>query len=94
MNLTPLRSEILCYPNLPLAVYREIAAHLQQLDGIVTELLSPTDTEFDYAHSQVGGLRVDYPDSLTPGDRQQLTAITEFYAARYGTPQRLQAPVK
>jgi len=93
VNLTPLRSEILCYPNLPLAVYREIAAHLCQLEGVGVKLLPATNTEFDYAHSQVGGLQVNYPDSLTPGDGQQLTAIIEFYGARYGKPQRLQAPV-
>ena len=81
-----MRSEILCYPNLPLAVYREIAAHLQQLDGVVTELLPPTDTEFDYAHSQVGGLRVNYPENLNPN--QHLNAIIDFYGAKYGTPQR------
>ena len=88
-----MRSEIICYPNLPLAVYREIAAHLQQLDGVVTELLPPTDTTFDYAHSQVGGLRFTYPDGFNPRNRQQLTAIIEFYAALYGTPQRLRTPV-
>jgi hypothetical protein len=83
-----LRSEIFCYPNLPLAVYREIAAHLQQVAGVVTELLPPTDRQFDYGHSQVGGLRLSFPEEMPGGDRQQITAIVEFYAAKYGPPQR------
>lgn len=86
-----MRSEILRYPNLPLAVYREIAAHLQQLDGVVVTLLPPNDTEFDYAHSQVGGLEATYPEDFSPGDRQRFNAIIEFYGHRYGMPQRSQA---
>ncbi|MEY2985033.1 MAG: hypothetical protein RLZZ568_1650 [Cyanobacteriota bacterium] len=88
MTLIPLRSEILCYQNLPLAVYREIAAHLQQVEGVVTELLPATERQFDYAHSQVGGLQMRVPEDLGIGDRQQITAIIEFYAAKYGHPQR------
>jgi hypothetical protein len=85
-QLSPLRSEILCYPHLPLAVYREIAAHLQQIDGVATELLPPSDTAFNYANSQIGGLLITYPEGLNPD--KHLNALIDFYGARYGTPQR------
>jgi hypothetical protein len=93
LKLIPLRSEILCYPNLPLAVYREIAAHLQQLDGVVTEFLPPTHTQFDYAHSQVGGLQINYPHPLPSEVHQRLNAIIDFYGERYGIPQRSEVPM-
>lgn len=88
MVTTALHSEIIAFPQLPLAVYREIAAHLQQLLGVKTELLSPQVTKFDYYQSQVGGLQLDYPVTLPEGDRQRLEEIIEFYAGRYGTPER------
>lgn len=49
----------LAIPRLPLAVYREIAAHLQAIDGVRTGLLPQTSREFDYLQSQVGGLWIE-----------------------------------
>ena len=85
---TALHSEVICFPQLPLAVYREMAAHLQQLSGVKTQLLSPQVTHFDYYQSQVGGLQLDYPATLPDDDRQRLEEIIEFYVGRYGTPER------
>lgn len=45
---------------LPLAVYREMAAHLRQVEGVKTDLLPQTATNFDYLQSQVGGLTLTY----------------------------------
>ncbi len=80
--------ETLIYPELPLAVYREVAAHLRQVNGVTTELLPQTATEFDYAQSQVGGLRFSHPAALSEQEKQQLEAIINFYAQRYGQPER------
>jgi len=38
-------------PGLPLAVYREVAAHLQQVEGVETGLLPQTAQRFDYTQS-------------------------------------------
>ncbi|MGF1602172.1 MAG: hypothetical protein ACFCU8_09150 [Thermosynechococcaceae cyanobacterium] len=72
------------YHELPLAVYREIAAHLGQIEGVETELLPQEATEFDYMQSQVGWLRMGHPNSLGEADRDQLKQILDFYAERFG----------
>lgn len=58
------RSHIQC-PGLPLAVYREIAAHLRQVDGVETGLIPQSSSTFDYRESQVGGLWLQYPPTLS-----------------------------
>jgi hypothetical protein len=71
-------------PGLPLAVYREIAAHLRQIEQVETDLLPQTAPHFDYSLSQVGGLRVRHPQDLPARDRDQLDQILAFYAQRFG----------
>jgi hypothetical protein len=68
---------------LPLAVYYEIAAHLQQLSGIQVEILPQTDPNFDYLQSQIGGLSIDC-SKLSAVDRTKATEILEYYHNRYG----------
>lgn len=80
--------EQITYPGLPLAVYREIASHCQQLAQVDTLLLSAQVTQFDYAESQIGGLQIQFPVDLTTANRQQLEAILAFYGERYGLPIR------
>ncbi|MEO0491438.1 MAG: hypothetical protein AAFZ49_18085, partial [Cyanobacteria bacterium J06659_2] len=70
-------------PQLPLAVYREVAAHLRQLDGVETGLLPQTSQEFDYLQSQVGGLWVRYPEVGAEAYQQQVEAILKYYGERY-----------
>jgi hypothetical protein len=36
------------FNNLPLAVYREITAHLQQVSGVEVQLMSQSSPHFDY----------------------------------------------
>ncbi len=71
-------------PRLPLAVYREIAAHLRQVEGVQVDLLPQTATEFDYLQSQVGGIRVAYAAAIAPRCRPQVAAILAYYAEHYG----------
>ena len=68
-------------PRLPLAVYREIAAHLRQVEDVTVELLPQRSTEFEYLQSQVGGLQVDCPDR----SRQRVEQILAYYGDRYGS---------
>jgi hypothetical protein len=69
---------------LPLAVYSEIGAHLQQIANIQVRMLPQTDREFDYLQSQVGGLSIDCSEVSIP-DRQRVSEILEYYSRRYGT---------
>lgn len=71
-------------PRLPLAVYREVAAHLRQIDGVSTGLLPQTAKEFDYLQSQVGGLWIRYNADAVDRCQPQVEAILTYYGDRYG----------
>ncbi|NEQ34758.1 MAG: hypothetical protein F6K04_28035 [Leptolyngbya sp. SIO4C5] len=69
-------------PRLPLAVYREVAAHLRQLDQVETGLLPQTSQEFDYLQSQVGGLWIRYPAESAETFQAQVEVILTYYGDR------------
>jgi hypothetical protein len=71
-------------PQMPLAVYRELAAHLCQLDGVKAEVLSiDRPVEFSYLGSQAGGLQISIDPDM-PVDRSQLEQILAYYSDRFG----------
>lgn len=84
--------ELLICPQLPLAVYREVAAHLRQIAEIQVELIAQPAQQFNYSESQIGGLWLQFPNNLTPICRQQLEAILAYYVERYGPWQRHSNP--
>ncbi len=63
--------QIVYDPPLSLTMYRELAAHLRQIEGVEVQLLPQTSSQFDYHASQVGGIRVEIasPDRLELLDR-------------------------
>ena len=80
------------FEQMPLAVYRELSAHLRQLEGLEVEILPQSDPQFDYRQSQVGGIRLHYPSDsavesiVSPNqtsDRQRLKQILAYYHDRY-----------
>lgn len=80
--------EQITYPQLPLAVYREIAAHLRQIDGVNAVLIpySPEDEQkqqFDYAQSQIKGLSIEYSDTLDQQSKKRKEEILDYYSQRY-----------
>lgn len=82
------RQEKIIYLSLPLAVYRELAAHLEQIEGIKTELIPQTSEQFDYYQSQIGGLLIYFDPNLNSSFTQQIEKILNYYALRYGAYQR------
>lgn len=70
-------------PQLPLAVYQEVAAHLRQIDGVRTGLLPQTSKEFDYLQSQVGGVWIRYDANAASVCQPQIEAILTYYGDRY-----------
>lgn len=72
------------WPKLPLAVYREVAAHLRQIDGVNTGLYPRSNSEFNYYLSQVGGMWIEYPASLGAEDLARIDQILAYYSDRYG----------
>ncbi len=71
------------YPphDLPLAIGRELAAHLEQVRGAVVQLCWRQTTTFNYADSQIDGVWVDIPPECAAGDLERIQAILD----RYGT---------
>lgn len=74
---------VICSPELPLAVYREVAAHLRQVIGVDAELLPQLAQEFNYRQSQIGGLRITWGDRATAASRQRVQQILAHYGDRY-----------
>ena len=82
------QKETIAYPQLPLAVYREVSAHLQQVEGVKTVLIPQSSTQFDYAQSQIEAIQVEYLIELSSQEKQYLESILEYYAQKYGKYQR------
>ncbi|NJR66843.1 MAG: hypothetical protein HC772_18500 [Leptolyngbyaceae cyanobacterium CRU_2_3] len=78
------------YPQLPLAVYQEIAAHLRQVSGIAVDLLPQQSQQFDYQQSQAGGLKLVYLPGADSASRQRVEQILAYYGNRYGAWQSLE----
>ena len=70
---------------LPLAVYREVAAHLRQVGKVKVGLFSPPSSElFDYNKSQVGGLWLEYAEDAEDAIRQKVDRILAYYEEIFG----------
>lgn len=80
--VTKQKKKLTCQ-RLPLAVYREIVAHLRQVNGVDAGLYQQTATEFDYLQSQVGGLWLEYP--LDFKDEDKVKGILAYYENKYGS---------
>ena len=77
-------SRVIVYPDLPLAIYREIAAHLQQVQGVRVSLTPQTSLTFNYQDSQVEALEIEYTDDFEPSYQAQVETILDYYAQRHG----------
>lgn len=77
------RTQIRC-PGLPLAIYREVAAHLRQVTGVEAELIPQTSQQFDYRDSQIGGLLIQYTEAVDLENQERVNQILAYYQNRYG----------
>ncbi|MDJ0557287.1 MAG: hypothetical protein QNJ68_23140 [Microcoleaceae cyanobacterium MO_207.B10] len=79
-----LRYQLSCQ-GLPLAVYREVAAHLRQVGKVKVGLFSPSSLEpFDYTSSQIGSLLIEYGEDAEDATRQKVDQILAYYGDRFG----------
>ena len=76
------------FTNLPLAVYREIAAHLCQVEEVETKLLQASTPEFNYDDSQVESLQIQLPVA-NQQSREQVEEILAYYQHIFGAVARL-----
>ncbi|NJL62539.1 MAG: hypothetical protein HC903_12820 [Methylacidiphilales bacterium] len=73
------------FVGLPLAVYREIAAHLRQLEGVEVGLTSQSSQQFDYNQSQIESLWINFAANSPNSSQQQVEEILAYYESRYGS---------
>lgn len=69
---------------LPLAVYREVAAHLMQVTAVEVELVPQRSPSFDYSQSQIDSLWITHSEDLDPTIQSQVQQILAYYSDRYG----------
>ncbi|MBK4731090.1 acyltransferase [Oxynema sp. CENA135] len=70
-------------PGMPLAVYRELAAHLEQIGGVEVDLIPQTAPDFDYERSQIGGASIRVGEGAETGACQRIEQILNHYRQRY-----------
>ncbi len=70
------------FAGLPLAVYREIAAHLRQVDGVEVDLIPQSSQQFDYYESQIAGLWISWAVNSSSENRQRVQQILSYYQNR------------
>ena len=75
-------------PQLPLAVYREVAAHLRQIAGVETNLIMRSlehnpEEKFDYYQSQIAAIKISCQREISAIDRDRISEILDYYAQRY-----------
>lgn len=71
-------------PTLPLAVYREVATHLTQVEVVQTCLTPQTSQQFEYTLSQIGSLAIEFSDPNNLQARNQVEKILAYYGDRFG----------
>ena len=75
-------------PQLPLAVYREVAAHLRQLEGVnaglIVKPIKDSQESFDYFASQISALWLEYLQNESTETQPKIQAILNYYGDRYG----------
>jgi hypothetical protein len=79
------QKQTIIYPRMPLAIYRELASHLEQVQGVETHLIPQQFQQFDYHQSQIGSLEINYTEAFQESDRALVTAILDYYAQRHGS---------
>jgi hypothetical protein len=71
------------FTGLPLAVYREVAAHLRQVEGVEVELIPQSSPQFDYNQSQIAGLWISLSPDSGSMSQQRVKQILAYYRSRY-----------
>ncbi|MEE3717497.1 hypothetical protein V2H45_12105 [Tumidithrix elongata RA019] len=74
------KCKVIYNPDISLAMYRELAAHLAQIDRVSAELIWQDSPTFDYAASQISGMWLHYPRALS----QSLYHLVQEILSHYG----------
>ncbi len=85
MHIHNVTCEKVEFAGLPLAVYREIAAHLRQVEGIEVEIITQSSKAFDYNQSQVECLQLRKAPDLPVENSTLVEKILAYYQNRYAS---------
>jgi len=75
------RRKIVFNPDIALAMYRELASHLEQIANVDAELFWQESTEFSYLGSQIGGLWLSYPQNISARSQVLIENILNHYGS-------------
>lgn len=78
-EMTINRCKIVYDPDIALAMYRELASHIEQVEDINAELFWQESTEFSYLGSQIGGMWLTYPQSNSEDSQALIKKILNHY---------------
>ncbi len=81
------RFKITYDPDIALAMYRELASHIEQIEEVSAELFAQESQEFSYLGSQIGGMWLTYPATLTTQAQALIKNILNHYGNWTSEPQ-------
>jgi hypothetical protein len=81
------RFKITYDPDIALAMYRELASHIEQIEEVSVELFAQESQEFSYLGSQIGGMWLTYPATLTTQTQNLIKNILNHYGNWTSEPQ-------
>lgn len=73
------RFKVVYQPDIALAMYRELASHIEQIDDVTAELFWQESTEFSYLGSQIGGMWLTYPQLISEQSQVLIKNILNHY---------------
>jgi hypothetical protein len=80
------RCKIVYSPDIALAMYRELASHLEQIGDVSAELFWQESAEFSYLGSQIGGVWLTYPQSIPEQSQVLIKNILNHYGVWFSEP--------
>jgi len=81
------RFKITYDPDIALAMYRELTSHIEQIEDVNAELFAQESKEFSYLGSQIGGMWLTYPATLTTQTQDLIKNILNHYGNWTSEPQ-------
>ena len=78
-ELLTTRHRVTYDPDIALAMYRELASHLEQITDVNAELFWQESSEFSYLGSQIGGMWLSYPQNISSQSQDLIKNILNHY---------------
>ncbi len=75
------RYKITYNPDIPLATYRELASHIEQIEDVTAELFWQESREFSYLGSQIGGMWLNHDLTKLGQSHDLIRNILNHYGA-------------